>query len=93
MAKNDRVPHHDNLSPNNKKAPPVTGEACWIRCFSTYDQRAKSSRAPPPGFLRMIVRVFIGRNMGSTLPYVSPPVKLGYDVFAVEVAAIAGRIP
>jgi hypothetical protein len=39
------------------------------------------------------VRVFIGRNMGSTLPYVSPPVKLGYDVFAVEVAEIAGRIP
>jgi hypothetical protein len=42
-----------------KKTKPRTvlpGGACRIRCFSTCDQRAKSSRAPL-GFLRMIVRV------------------------------------
>jgi hypothetical protein len=45
-----------------------------FRCFSTCDQRAKSSRAPP-GFLRVIVRFFDMENIRLTLPYGARQVK------------------
>jgi hypothetical protein len=56
------------IQPINKEAPlGVTGGASWIRCFSIYDQRAPSTRAPPQGFF-VIVRFFVVRNMNPTLP-------------------------
>jgi hypothetical protein len=63
----------------HKKRPRA---ACYRRglldfVLSTYDQRAKSSRAPPQGFF-VIVRFFVVMNMNSTLPDVGRQVKSPY---------------
>jgi len=82
-----------NGLPKRKKAPTLTGGASWIRCFSTFDQRAKSSGAPPLGFLRMILRVFIERNIDPTLPEAGRPVKRGCRIFETHLeAAVNARI-
>src|ERR1700733_14766867 len=77
-----RLPNTDDLmktiQPINAEAPlGLPGGASWIRCFSTYDQRATSTRAPPQGFF-VIVRFFVVRNMSPTLPDAGRQVKGPY---------------
>ena len=70
-----KAPQGD-FRPSKTKRPRAVypGGACRIRRLRTYDQRAKSSRAPQ-GFLRVIVRVLLIRSMVSNVPYGGRQVK------------------
>ena len=66
------------IQPINAEAPlGLPAGPLGIRCFSIYDQRATSTRAPPQGFF-VIVRFFVVRNISPTLPDAGRQVKGPY---------------